>query len=61
MASPYWDLATLCNEGKFTPTQAEKMLTTYQTKGQALDLKILSDYRDILNALSAFWMAALVH
>jgi thiamine kinase-like enzyme len=61
MASPYWDLATLCNEGKFTPSQAENMLTTYQTKGQALDLKILSDYRDILNALSAFWMAALVH
>jgi thiamine kinase len=61
MASPYWDLATLCNEGKFTPSQAENLLSLYQNKDQALDLKILSDYRDILNALSVFWMAALVH
>jgi hypothetical protein len=59
MGSPYWDLATLCNQGKFTTIQAENLLSLYQNKGQALDLKTLSDYRDILNALSTFWMAAL--
>jgi thiamine kinase len=59
MGSPYWDLATLCNQGKFTTIQAENLLSLYQNKGQALDVKTLSDYRDILNALSTFWMAAL--
>lgn len=59
MASPYWDLATLCNEGQFTVSQAENLLSLYENKGQALDLKILSYYRDLLNALSTFWMTAL--
>jgi thiamine kinase-like enzyme len=58
MASPYWDLATLCNEGKLTEVQAEKLLSLYQNKGQSLNLKILNDYRDILKALSIFWLAA---
>ncbi len=61
MASPYWDLATLCNEGKFTASQAENLLSLYQNKGQNFDLKTLCDYRDILNALSVFWMAAIVN
>ncbi len=56
MASPYWDLATLCNEGQFTPKQAENLLRLYQNEEQQLDLKILNDYRDILNVLSVFWM-----
>lgn len=59
MASPYWDLATLCNEGQFTASQAENLLSLYQNKDEFLDLKTLSNYRDILNALSVFWMAAL--
>ncbi|MFT5809252.1 MAG: thiamine kinase-like enzyme [Gammaproteobacteria bacterium] len=59
MGSPYWDLATLCNQGKFTTIQAENLLSLYHNKDQALDSKTLSDYRDILNALSVFWMAAL--
>jgi thiamine kinase-like enzyme len=61
MASPYWDLATLCNEGKFTASQAENLLSLYQNDYQTLELKTLDDYRDILNALSVFWMAALVN
>ena len=60
MASPYWDLATLCNEGKFTATQAENLLSLYQNRDQSLNIKALNDYRDILNALSVFWMSALV-
>jgi thiamine kinase-like enzyme len=58
MASPYWDLATLCNEGKFTEVQAENLLSLYQNKDQSLNLKVLSDYREILSALSIFWLAA---
>ena len=61
MASPYWDLATLCNQGQFTTNQAENLLSLYQSKGQTLDASLLSDYRDILNALSVFWMAALAN
>jgi thiamine kinase-like enzyme len=59
MASPYWDLATLCNQGQFTSSQAEDLLSLYQNKAQVLDSNVLSDYRDILNALSTFWMTAL--
>ena len=59
MVSPYWDLATLCNEGQFTMSQSEQLLNLYQNRGQILDTKILNDYRDILNALSNFWMTAL--
>ena len=58
MGPPYWDLATLCNQGLFTPNQAENLLRLYQNGARPLDPKILNDYRDILNALSTFWMAA---
>lgn len=61
MASPYWDLATLCNEGDFTIFQAENLLSLYQSKDQLLNIKALNDYRDILSALSVFWMSAFVN
>lgn len=59
MASPYWDLATLCNQGQFTPSNADNLLSLYQNKSKDLNSGVLSNYRDILNALSAFWMVAL--
>ena len=58
MATPYWDLATLCNEGKFTVFQAENLLSLYHDKEQSLEIKVLNDYRDILSALSNFWLVA---
>jgi thiamine kinase-like enzyme len=58
MASPYWDLATLCNQAQFSPSQVENLLRLYRNGDRSLDLKMLTDYRDILNVLSIFWMAA---
>ena len=58
MASPYWDLATLCNQAGFTPDQEESLLKLYQINGSILDLILLKKYRDLLDALSTFWMAA---
>jgi thiamine kinase-like enzyme len=58
MASPYWDLATLCNEGKLTVFQAENLLNLYQGKEQSLNIKVLNVYRNILSTLSIFWLTA---
>lgn len=58
MASPYWDIATLCNAAQLTSPQAEKFLNLYQTGEKSLNSNELNKYRDVLHALTNYWMIA---
>ena len=57
MASPYWDLATLCNAAKLDQTQCAWLITEYGNHCLNLVPEILSDYRYMLGVLSNCWMA----
>ncbi len=58
MASPYWDLATLCNAAKLDQTQCAWMITKYGKHHLDLVPEILFDYCYMLDVLSTCWMAA---
>ncbi len=58
MASPYWDLAILCNAADLNQDQCAWLLDEYKIHNLALDAKILSDYRYMLGVLSICWMSA---
>lgn len=58
MASPYWDLATLCNAASFNQAQCVRVLEKYKKPDQKLDPEILFEYRYMLKVLSICWMAA---
>lgn len=58
MASPYWDLATVCNALAFDRNQSRELLKIYQQQASANDLELLMDYRYVLQVLSICWMAA---
>lgn len=60
MASPYWDLATLCNAAQLTPVQASLLMRDYCAQTAPLEESVLCVYRDLLQLLSDCWMAALV-
>jgi len=57
MASPYWDLATLCNAAKLDQTQCAWLITEYANHCLNLVPEILFDYRYMLDVLSTCWMA----
>ena len=57
MASPYWDLATLCNAAKLDQTQCARLITEYGNHCLNLVPEILFDYRYMLDVLSSCWMA----
>jgi thiamine kinase-like enzyme len=59
MASPYWDLATLCNAAKLDLAQSQRLLRTYCAGSLVMEDSILFDYRELLKLLSDCWMAAL--
>ncbi|MCP4766845.1 MAG: phosphotransferase [Gammaproteobacteria bacterium] len=59
MASPYWDLATLCNAAEFDRQQSRRLLRAYCVGGESMKESTLFDYRDLLKLLSDCWMAAL--
>ncbi len=59
MASPYWDLATLCNEAQLDHQQSIRLMQAYCIGGEAMKESALFDYRDLLKLLSDCWMAAL--
>lgn len=59
MASPYWDLATLCNAASLDFEQSRELLRLYCARGQQMDESILFDYRGLLKLLDDCWMAAL--
>jgi len=59
MASPYWDLATLCNEAQLDRQQSIRLMQAYCVGGEAMKESTLFDYRNLLKLLSECWMAAL--
>jgi thiamine kinase-like enzyme len=59
MASPYWDLATLCNEAQLDRQQSIRLMQAYCVGGVAMQESTLFDYRDLLKLLSDCWIAAL--
>ena len=61
MASPYWDLATLCNAAGLDPIQSKRLLECYCADDTQMEESLLFDYRSLLQLLSDCWMAAIVH
>ena len=59
MASPYWDLATLCNTANLDLLQSQRLLRAYCADSRVMEESILFDYRELLQLLSDCWMAAL--
>ena len=59
MASPYWDLATLCNCANLDDQQSRRLLRIYCAGERVMEESTLGDYRYLLNLLSDCWMAAL--
>lgn len=60
MASPYWDLATICNNAGFDYRQCRQLLDVYCGGAGVMEESLLFDYRNLLQLLSDCWMAALV-
>jgi len=58
MASPYWDLATVCNALAFDRHQSIELLRIYQQQDPVNDPELLIDYRYVLQLMSIYWMAA---
>ena len=58
MASPYWDLATLCNAADFNQAQCARLFEEYTKHNLKLVPEILFEYRYMLKVLSICWMAA---
>ena len=61
MASPYWDLASLCNEADLDLAQSRRLLQAYSAGGEPMQESILFDYRGLLKLLCDCWMATLAH
>jgi thiamine kinase-like enzyme len=59
MASPYWDLASLCNAANLDLQQSQRLLHVYCAGSLLMEESILFDYRGLLQLLSDCWMAAL--
>ena len=59
MASPYWDLATLCNEANLDLRQSRRLLQAYCVGGAAMKESTLFDYRGLLKLFTDCWMTAL--
>ena len=60
MASPYWDLATLCNAADLDYAGSLRLLHAYCADAAAMEESLLFDYRNLLQLLGDCWMAALV-
>ena len=58
MASPYWDLATLCNAADLDLEQSQRLLRAYHAGAPPMDESVLFDYRGLLRLLGDCWMAA---
>jgi thiamine kinase-like enzyme len=59
MASPYWDLATLCNAANLDIQQSQRLLQVYCAGSPPMEESVLFDYRGLLQLLGDCWMAAL--
>lgn len=60
MASPYWDLATLCNEAELDLDQSRRLLQAYSAGGPPMQESRLFDYRGLLKLFTDCWMSLLV-
>jgi thiamine kinase-like enzyme len=60
MASPYWDLASLCNAAGLDYAASRELLRLYCADVPLMEESLLFDYRDLLQLLGDCWMAALV-
>ena len=60
LASPYWDLATLCNAGGLGFDDSLALLRCYCAGGTRMEESLLFDYRNLLQLLGDCWMTALV-
>lgn len=60
MASPYWDLATICNAADLDLDRSRRLLHLYSDGGGPMQESILFDYRGLLELLTDCWTAALV-
>ena len=58
MASPYWDLATICNSFELDSAQSRELLDTYLQHTAGKEFDTLMDYRYVLQVLSICWIAA---
>ena len=56
MASPYWDLATICNAGQYQQSHSRYLLDCYCTPQNSLELDNLTKYRGVLSLLNDCWM-----
>ena len=56
MASPYWDLATICNSTDYNHVQCDFLLQAYDNENHQFDLEILLNYREILAVLNDCWL-----
>jgi hypothetical protein len=61
MASPYWDLATLCNAANLDLAQSQRLLRVYCAGRPLMEESVLFDYRELLKLLSDCWIAALAN
>ena len=59
MASPYWDLATLCNAAGLNDEQSRCVLDVYCAGAGQMEESMLFDYRGLLELLSDCWMKSL--
>ncbi|MCP3687359.1 MAG: hypothetical protein GY784_02995, partial [Gammaproteobacteria bacterium] len=59
MASPYWDLASLCNTAGYSRTQSDNVLHRYNDLGAKLTGRKLHSYRFALQMLSICWLQLL--
>lgn len=60
MASPYWDLATICNAANLDLDRSRRLLRLYSDSCGPMQESILFDYRGLLKLLTDCWMAAFV-
>lgn len=58
MASPYWDLAILCNDANLDLVRSQRLLQAYCADGPAMQESILFDYRGLLKLLNDCWIEA---
>ena len=57
MASPYWDLAIVCNAAGLNSVQARELLNLYCVADPQMEESMLSDYRFLLQLIDDCWMA----
>jgi hypothetical protein len=58
MASPYWDLATICNSAGLNETKSRQLLQIYCEAAGPMKESTLFHYRELLQLLSDCWMSA---